>query len=115
MWLSDKLRTLLELNVEEVKRLREELAAVRAERDVYKVQAAIAQNNFDWTRNRCNSLEYERSALLQKAFNVNIPAPNIVRTIKDVAALAPSDIFSGPPITAYDNPDDDLPPHYGES
>lgn len=115
MWLSDKLRSLLELNVEEVKRLREELAAVRAERDVYKIEAKIAQNNFEWTRTRVNSLEYERSALLQKAFNVNIPAPNIVRTIKDVATLEPTDIFNGPPITAYDNPDDDLPPHYGDS
>jgi hypothetical protein len=114
MWLSEKLRGLLELNVEEVKTLRQELAVVRAERDMLKTQAAVAQANFDWCRLRVNTLEYEKSALMAKAFNVHIPAPEIVRTQRDMKTLEPSDIFAGAPLSAYDNPDDDLEPHYGD-
>lgn len=113
MWLSEKLTTLLDLNVEETKRLREELAAVRAERDTLRVSASVAQNNFEWCRARVNTLEFEKSALLAKAFNVYVPAPEIVRTQRDMTNLEPSDIFAGPPLTVYDNPDDDLSPHYG--
>ena len=114
MWLSEKLTSLLELNVDETKRLREDLAAVRAERDTLKVQAAVAQANSEWCRVRVNTLEYEKSALLAKAFNVHVPAPEIVRTQRDMVNFEATDIFAGPPISVYDNPDDDLPAHYGD-
>lgn len=105
MWLSEKLRSLLELNVDQTKALREELAAVRAERDALKLQASIAQNNFEWARTRLNTVEFEKAALLQKAFNVNIPAPEVVRTSRDLkpGSFQLSDLFAGPPIEAYDD------------
>lgn len=105
MWLSDKLRGLLELNVEEVKSLRQDLAAVRAERDALKIQASIAQNNFEWARARLNTLELEKSALMAKAFDVRIPVPEIVRTNRDLqpGTFQLSDLFAGPPIESYDD------------
>ncbi len=108
MWLSEKLNSLLELNVEEVKRLREDLAAVRAERDALKVQASVAQNNFEWARNRLNSLELEKAALLAKAFNVTVPVPEIVRTARDMKSgeFQLADLFQGPPLSAYDEVDE---------
>lgn len=107
MWLSEKLTSLLELNVDETKRLREDLAAVRAERDALKTQASIAQNNFEWARNRVNSLELEKAALLAKAFNVHIPVPEIVRTDRDLnSSFQLADLFEGPPLSAYDEIDE---------
>lgn len=108
MWLSEKLTSLLDLNVEETKRLREDLAAVRAERDTLKLTASIAQNNFEWARTRVNTLELEKGALLAKAFNVNIPVPEIVRTSRDLhsGAFQLDDLFAGPPLSAYDEIDE---------
>lgn len=110
MWLSEKLNGLLELNVNEVKRLREDLAAVRAERDALKLQANIAQNNFEWARTRMNSLEMEKAALLSKAFNVHVPVPEIVRTERDLkpGSFQLTDLFAGPPLSAYDEVDEAL-------
>jgi hypothetical protein len=108
MWLSEKLTALLDLNVEETRRLREDLAAVRAERDSLKTQVATNTVMNDWLRIRVNSLEFEKSALMQKAFNVRMPAPEIVRTERDIAqpgALL-QDLFSGPPLSAYDEVDE---------
>lgn len=105
MWLSDKLTGLLDLNVEETRRLRTDLAAVRAERDSLKTQVATNAVMNDWLRMRVNSLEFEKSALMMKAFNVRMPAPEIVRTERDLAqpgALL-QDLFSGPPISSYDD------------
>lgn len=84
MWLSEKLSNLLSLNVDAARACREELSAVRAERDLLKVQLAVAQNNFEWTRSRCNSLELERAGLMEKAYNIKLPAPEIVRTQRDI-------------------------------
>jgi predicted nuclease with TOPRIM domain len=107
MWLSEKLTSLLDLNVEETRRLREELAAVRAERDALRHTSDIAQNNFEWARNRLNSLELEKAALLAKAFKVHIPVPELVR--KEQVATAGAmlqDLFAGPPLSAYDEVDE---------
>lgn len=104
MWLSEKLRNLLELNVDVTRQLREDLAAVRAERDALKVSAAVAQNNFEWARNRLNTLEMEKAALMAKAFDVRIPVPELVRSERDLqsGAFQLADLFSGPPLSAYD-------------
>lgn len=108
MWLSSKLNDLLDLNVQEVKRLREELAGTKAERDLLRTQLTIAQTNFNWARLRLNSLEYEKSALLQKSFGINLPAPEIVRTERDLStgSFQLADLFAGPPLDAYDTPED---------
>lgn len=108
MWLSEKLTSLLELNVEETKRLREELAALRAERDALKSAAVIAQNNFEWARARLNTLEMEKAALMAKAFDVRVPVPEVMRTERDLAAgtFQLTDLFAGPPLSAYDEVDE---------
>lgn len=108
MWLSEKLTSLLELNVTEVKQLRQDLAAIRAERDLLKTQLAIAQNNFEWSRARLNTLEMEKAALMAKAFDVRVPVPEVMRTERDLAAgtFQLTDLFAGPPLSAYDEVDE---------
>ena len=104
MWLSEKLTSLLDLNVSETKRLREDLAAVRAERDALKLQSSIAQNNFEWARSRMNTLEMEKAALMAKAFGVQLHVPEVVRTNKDLSpgTFQLADLFQGLPLDEYD-------------
>lgn len=103
MWLSEKLTDLLSLNVSEARSIREELAVVKAERDLLKTQLAIAQNNFDWCRVRLNAVELERTGLLEKAYNIRLPAPEIMRTkYNDVApgSFNLENLFEGLPFDA---------------
>jgi predicted nuclease with TOPRIM domain len=63
---------------------REELAAVRAERDLIKLQLAISQNQFDWLRLRVNTLEVERAQLLEKAYGIKTLVPEIARQMPNI-------------------------------
>ena len=58
---------------------REELAATRAERDLLKTQLTKAEIEKDWLRMKVNSLELQNTALLEKAYDIRVPAPEIVR------------------------------------
>ena len=80
MWLSPKIFSILEVAKESVDSIREELAATRAERDSLKAQLSIAQNNAEWIRKQINMLQFERTALLQKAYGISVPTPEIVQT-----------------------------------
>ena len=79
MWLSNKLVGMFQISKDTVETLREELSSVRAERDALKLQAAVNQTHFDWLRTKINGLELERAGLLEKAYNIRLPVPEIVR------------------------------------
>jgi len=68
------------VSVEAINNLREELSAVRSERDALKLQLAVSQNHFDWLRLRVNMLETERAQLIQKAYGIQLPVPEVIRT-----------------------------------
>lgn len=80
MWVSSKFSDWFHVSQEAVQSLREELAATKAERDTLKLQAAVDRINFDWLRVRVNSLEVEKVALIEKAYSIKLPAPEIART-----------------------------------
>ena len=80
MWVPEKFRSWFEVSKEAVESQREELAAVRADRDALKLQLAVSQNNFDWLRLRVNTLEVERAQLIQKAYGFSTPIPEVTRT-----------------------------------
>lgn len=102
MWLSDRLTSLLSLNVEEGRTLREEVATLREANKLLEKQLAIAQNNFEWARSRLNAVELERTGLLEKAYNIRIPAPEIVRTQRDIqpGSFNLENLFEGLPFDA---------------
>ena len=62
--------------------LREDLAALRSERDALKQQLTAAQINSDWLRIRVNTLEVERAGLIEKAYNIKLPVPELQRAMK---------------------------------
>lgn len=79
MWLSSKFIDLFSISKETVSTLREDLAATRAERDTLKFQLQVAQNQFDWLRVQVNTLQAERAALIDRAYGIRVPAPEILR------------------------------------
>lgn len=79
MWLSNKAFGLFRISQEAVDSLREEVAALRAERDSLKSEVSAARIMNDWMRLRVNQLEVQNTALLQKAYNMQIPAMEIAR------------------------------------
>ena len=79
MWVPHAVIDWFHISKETVDALREDLAAVRAERDSIKLQLATSTNHFDWLRIRINTLEVERAQLIEKAYGIKIPVPEIVR------------------------------------
>lgn len=63
--------------------LRQENAALKAERDALKAENSHLKLSGDWSRAKINQLELERAALLQKAYDITIPAPQIMRQQSD--------------------------------
>ncbi len=60
--------------------LREELAALRAENRLLRDERQTQRVQNDWLRIRVNALEVERAQLLKKAYGIETPVPELVRT-----------------------------------
>jgi chromosome segregation ATPase len=80
MWVPKQVVDWFQISKDSVDELRAELAAVRAERDVYEHQLTVTQSSFDWLKMRINQLEVERAELIKKAYGISSPVPEIVRT-----------------------------------
>lgn len=80
MWLPTKAFDLFRVAKDTVDSQREELATLKVERDRLKSELASSRANEDWMRLRINSLEVERAQLMAKAYGINVPVPEIVRT-----------------------------------
>jgi hypothetical protein len=80
MWISEKVVDWFHISKESVDSLREELSACRAERDALRLQAATDRITADWLRTRVNALEMERAALIERAYQIKLPAvPQLAR------------------------------------
>lgn len=104
VWVPEKLVSLFEITKETVDDFKLENLKLRSENELLKTQLASNRIMTDWLRTRVNSLELEKAALMAKAFNINLPAPEIVRTERDlVGGFNLADLFAGPPIESYDD------------
>lgn len=56
-----------------------EIAVLQSENAVLKHQLSIAQNNFEWSRVRLNSVEQERAVLIDRVLGVTFPVPVMTR------------------------------------
>lgn len=80
MWISEKVVDWFHISKESVDSLREELSACRAERDALRLQAATDRITADWLRTRVNALEMERASLIERAYQIKLPAvPQLAR------------------------------------
>lgn len=79
MWVSEKVVDWFQISKDSVDNLREELAAVKAERDVNKSELQSLRIQSDWLRMQVNTLQFERTALMDKAYGIKVPTPEIAR------------------------------------
>lgn len=79
MWVPKTTFELFHISKDTVNSLREEVAALKVERDSLKEQVQKAQILGDWLRIQINTLQIERTALMEKAYNIRVPSPELVR------------------------------------
>jgi hypothetical protein len=79
MWLPSSVLDLFRISIDQVTDLRTDLAVLRAERDTLKAQLVKQEILSDWFRLQVNSLQLERAALLEKAYDIRVPVPSIQR------------------------------------
>lgn len=80
MWLSKDLVGFFQISQDYVRELQVNLSKAQAENDVLRHENATLKTHFDWLRTKVNGLELERAGLLEKAYNIKLPAPEIART-----------------------------------
>lgn len=78
MWVPKEVADWFKISKESVDALREELAVTRSERDALSARLAALQTSFDWLRLNWNQLQVENKSLLEKAYGVRVPVPELV-------------------------------------
>lgn len=91
MWVSVAVKEWFQVSRQAYEDLKVDNAALRAELSTTRLQTQRDQLNFDWLRIRCNELERENKALIQKAYGITLPAPQLER--QSVAPTAPEFSF----------------------
>lgn len=80
MFVSKSALELFNIGRSHVDALREQIAASQAENRQLKDELAAIKANNDWFRVKVNSLEIERAQLLEKAYGIKVPIPEITRS-----------------------------------
>lgn len=94
MWVPSAVVDWFHISKQAVESLREELSVARAERELLKLQLANSENHFNWLRVRVNSLEIERAQLIEKAYGIKIPVPEITKPQLPIQQEITPDIFT---------------------
>lgn len=79
MWVPQQLLELFAIGRDTVAELRQQVTVLTAERDSLKDQLRTASISGDWLRMQVNTLQFERTGLLEKAYGIRIPVPEIIR------------------------------------
>ena len=82
MWISDRVFDLFQVNKDSFKLLSESLVGAHAELAALRAELATTKANFAWATGRINTLEMEKTALMEKAYQIKIPAPQLVEAPK---------------------------------
>lgn len=84
MWLSKRFIELVQVSKDNADSMRTELAKVTAERDAAKSELLTLRANFQWSTVQINDLQNQNKALMEKAYNIRVPVPEIVRPTGNV-------------------------------
>ena len=87
MFVPTKIVEYFGINIELVRNLQSELAVARAERYLLRNELLSTKINADWFRIKVNDLEAQNKALLNKAYNINVPVPEIIRDMQMTQTL----------------------------
>ena len=90
MWVPAKVFDWFKISQESFNDLRERNAVLVAECEHLKSELAATRVNTDWLRFKVNQLELEKALLTQKAFDINLPVPEIARRPQIDPSMDPS-------------------------
>lgn len=79
MWIPSKILDFLSFS-------KDDLIAIRSERDHLKSSLIKSEIMSDWLRMRVNALEVERTILMEKVNGIRIPAPELLRATPQISA-----------------------------
>lgn len=79
MWVSSKIFDWLRISKDYVDGLSEELKVTRAELNSLQDKYRVMQINSDWFRMKVNQLEMEKTALLELAYKIKLPTPQLMK------------------------------------
>lgn len=79
MWVPKEVADWFRISKDSVDALREELAVLKAEHNILNRELTSTKITNDWLRLQFNQLQLENKALLERAYNIRVPVPEIVR------------------------------------
>lgn len=79
MWIPTQLIEWIEVSKEAYQDLKSENSALKAELATVKTDLVATRINADWFRMKINDLELTNKALLERAYQIQLPVPTIVR------------------------------------
>lgn len=79
MFISARFLDLIQVSKDNADDQRATIAKLTAERDAAKQELLTLRANFQWATTQINDLQYQNKALLEKAYNIRVPVPEIVR------------------------------------
>jgi hypothetical protein len=79
MWISSKILGWLEVSRTAYDDLKVENSTLKTELVLTKADLTATRINSDWLRLKVNDLELTNKALLEKAYDIRLPVPTIVR------------------------------------
>lgn len=79
MWISQKLVSLFEISRDTVQELRIEVQGLKLANEMLYRELTSTKITSDWLRVKVNDLEVTNKALMEKAYNVKLPVPQVVR------------------------------------
>lgn len=78
MWIPNRVFELFQVNTDALATLKDALLTTQVELAAAKTELITTKANFAWLTGRCNTLEYENRVLMEKAYNIKVPAPQFV-------------------------------------
>jgi hypothetical protein len=79
MWVPSSVLSWFQISKDTVDALREANASLSAERDALVRELTSVKITCDWLRLQFNQLQLERTALIEKVYNIKLPAPELVK------------------------------------
>ena len=79
MWVSTKVLDFFKISQSSFEDIKAEVKELRGVNQVISNQLANANVTNDWLRFKVNQLEIEKAALMEKAYNIKLPVPEIAR------------------------------------
>ncbi len=94
MFLSARFLDLIQVSKDNADDSRAQIARLTAERDAAKTELVTLRANFQWATTQINDLQYQNKALMEKAYGIRVPVPEIVRPIAAMPNFNVSDLFN---------------------